>query len=183
MPFTFAEVKEFLVANKGKRAEKLLFTITPNFPIINAIVFNTPYFDDEIKALSKEEAIEFYKQTGCKKYLILKGILTDKTAFDGSLAGLIPLNIWDIKLIANYTNADFNVMESKLYTSFLATQKMDTLYQKWFKNYLPTLPLAKAKEVVSAELRAMLKNVDPNNKAQTDWITVLRVLNTSYSEL
>ncbi len=180
--YTFAEVKELLEKNKGKEVITLCKSIN-GVDSISYVMFACDFYDDEIKALTNEQAIEFYKQTANTRFLIVKNILTKETAFNKSLKGLKNLRIWDIRTMAHIQAGDRTAYDDIFFTTKLATGEYSKDYQNWFKEHVRTQSLNKAKEIVSNELRALLSKIDPTNKKQNEWLTTVRILNTSYSEL
>ena len=75
------------------------------------------------------------------------------------------------------------IILTQINSRFVGTAKYSTEWQKFFKAYIKSLPVDKAKEVIKKELTAFAVNMNPDDAEQTKWLTTLRLLNTTYSEL
>ena len=100
------------------------------------------------------------------------------------LAGsTILLSEYQARMIAENTGEDLFDILTQINSRFVGTAKYSTEWQKFFKAYIKSLPADKAREVIKKELTAFAVNMNPDDAEQTKWLTTLRLLNTTYSEL
>lgn len=92
-------------------------------------------------------------------------------------------NSWECNELAKKFGKDTDVITNEIYSTFLAKGISDAVYQNFFKNYIKTVPVEKAKTLIKNELLAFVSNMNPDNEVQAKWLTTLRLLNTTYSEL
>ena len=90
---------------------------------------------------------------------------------------------WEIITLANKFGRDKEVVTNEIYSTFLAKGISDVVYQTFFKNYIKTVSVEKAKMLIKNELLAFASVMNPDNEVQAKWLTTLRLLNTTYSEL
>lgn len=104
----------------------------------------------------------------------------DKFAFWDSNWKPVP---WECNALAEKFGKDKEVVTNEIYSTFLAKGISDVVYQNFFKNYIKTVPVEKAKTLIKNELLAFASVMNPDNEVQAKWLTTLRLLNTTYSEL
>lgn len=92
-------------------------------------------------------------------------------------------NPWECTLIAEKLGKDKETVTNEIYSTFLAKGNFDVVYQTFFKNYIKTVPVEKAKIIIKNELLAFASVMNPDDEVQAKWLTTLRLLNTTYSEL
>lgn len=92
-------------------------------------------------------------------------------------------NPWECNALAEKFGKDTDVITNEIYSTFLAKGISDAVYQNFFKNYIKTVPVEKAKTLIKNELLAFASIMNPDNEVQAKWLTTLRLLNTTYSEL
>ncbi len=185
-PLTIEDLKRIISTNKGKRLKPAdgKINVIAHLPVTNQ------YFE-EFKKFSKEEAIEYFRVTASYYPLMAVGLITADTVVSGGMKTDFNLgttafigNQYMVAALIKFSGTDGKDIRNKLYSFKLATGEYKSkTYKKWFQTYLKEVGVKKAKEIVSNELTAFLAVVDPSNKEQNDWLTVLRVLNTSYAEL
>ena len=90
---------------------------------------------------------------------------------------------WECITLAEKFGKDKEVVTNETYSTFLAKGIFDVAYQTYFKNYIKTVPVEKAKTLIKNELLAFASVMNPDNEVQAKWLTTLRLLNTTYSEL
>lgn len=90
---------------------------------------------------------------------------------------------WECNALAEKFGKDKEVVTNEIYSTFLAKGISDVVYQNFFKNYIKTVPVEKAKTLIKNELLAFASVMNPDNEVQAKWLTTLRLLNTTYSEL
>ncbi len=90
---------------------------------------------------------------------------------------------WECGTLANKFGRDKEVVINEIYASFLGKGICNMTYQIFFKNYIKTVPVEKAKTLIKNELLAFASVMNPDNEVQAKWLTTLRLLNTTYSEL
>lgn len=91
--------------------------------------------------------------------------------------------LWECNALAEKFGKDKEVVTNEIYSTFLAKGISDVVYQNFFKNYIKTVPVEKAKTLIKNELLAFASVMNPDNEVQAKWLTTLRLLNTTYSEL
>ena len=91
--------------------------------------------------------------------------------------------LWECIALAEKFGKDKEVVTNEIYSTFLAKGIFDVAYQTYFKNYIKTIPVEKAKTLIKNELLAFASVMNPDNEVQAKWLTTLRLLNTTYSEL
>ena len=92
-------------------------------------------------------------------------------------------SLWQCGVLAEKFGKDKEVVTNEIYSTFLAKGISDVVYQTFFKNYIKTVPVEKAKTLIKNELLAFASVMNPDNEVQAKWLTTLRLLNTTYSEL
>ncbi len=182
-----AELKSVIESNKGKSLFKVATeTMKLNYNPFSILAWVETYDDMWIK-LSKEEAIEYWKIVRSFPLLFKPGVINVADIVRGEAAkyNIEPshLDIGNVYTICKFSGENRDKAADSIYIPRLATFKYDGSYKRWFKGYLKRLPLKESKVIVSNELRAFIEKVDISNKAQNDWLTELRVFNTTYSEL
>lgn len=90
---------------------------------------------------------------------------------------------WECNALAEKFGKDKEVVTNEIYSTFLAKGMFDVAYQTFFKNYIKTVPVEKAKTLIKNELLTFASVMNPDNEVQAKWLTTLRLLNTTYSEL
>ena len=86
-------------------------------------------------------------------------------------------------LLAKKLGKDKETVTNEIYSTFLAKGIFYETYQTFFKKYIKTVPVEKAKTLIKNELLAFVSVMNPDNEVQAKWLTTLRLLNTTYSEL
>lgn len=92
-------------------------------------------------------------------------------------------DLWECNALAEKFGKDKDVVINEIYSTFLAKGISNVVYQNFFKNYIKTVPVEKAKVLIKNELLAFASVMNPDNEVQAKWLTTLRLLNTTYSEL
>jgi len=170
---------------------------------INKIFFSM-YIESEktgaawFKTLTKEQRIKMAWSIMAGNAPIISGdvnkeyILSNKAFITPTGRRYYSGNEWRCWLLPHtagmIVGADANSEQAKaLYKeikmTLLAQGRYEESYQKFFKDYIKSLPADKAKETIKNELTAFAIIVNPEDAAQTKWLTTLRLLNTTYSEL
>lgn len=90
---------------------------------------------------------------------------------------------WECMALAKKFGKDKETVTNEIYSTFLAKGISDVVYQTCFKNYIKTVSVEKAKTLIKNELLAFASIMNPDDEAQAKWLTTLRLLNTTYSEL
>lgn len=90
---------------------------------------------------------------------------------------------WECNAFAEKFGKDKETVTNEIYSTFLAKGNFDVVYQTFFKNYIKTVPVEKAKTIIKNELLAFTSIMNPDDEVQAKWLTTLRLLNTTYSEL
>lgn len=90
---------------------------------------------------------------------------------------------WECNSFAKKFGKDKEIVTNEIYSTFLGKGVCDMAYQIFFKNYIKTVPVEKAKTLIKNELLAFASVMNPDNEVQAKWLTTLRLLNTTYSEL
>ena len=90
---------------------------------------------------------------------------------------------WECNAFAEKFGKDKEIVTNEIYSTFLAKGISDVSYQNFFKNYIKTVSVEKAKTLIKNELLAFASVMNPDNEVQAKWLTTLRLLNTTYSEL
>ena len=91
--------------------------------------------------------------------------------------------IWECNVLADKIGKDRETVINEIYSTFLAKGFFDIDYQIYFKNYIKTIPIEKAKTLIKNELLTFTSVMNPDDEVQAKWLTTLRLLNTTYSEL
>lgn len=91
--------------------------------------------------------------------------------------------LWECNALAEKFGKDKETVFNEIYSVFLAKGVSNVTYQKFFKNYIKTVSVEKAKTLIKNELLAFASVMNPDNEIQAKWLTTLRLLNTTYSEL
>ncbi len=178
---SWEQIKKLFAEIKGKRVE--------GYNWINNYLYDVSFQDENLKTLSKEEAIEAFRSTYCTAILIGNGIINLNNYTESRIAVNAKEVVrgistrWQFSQLARMNNVKLADVQTGFYKSRLGKGIFNEQYQKWFVDYVRNLPLAEAKTIISTELRMIVGKVDPANKKQNDWLTQLRVLNTTYSEL
>lgn len=92
-------------------------------------------------------------------------------------------SFWELDILAEKFGKDKETVTNEIYSTFLAKGISDVVYQDFFKNYIKTVSVEKAKTLIKNELLAFASIMNPDDEAQAKWLTTLRLLNTTYSEL
>lgn len=90
---------------------------------------------------------------------------------------------WECTALAKKFDKDEETVTNEIYSTFLAKGIFNVNYQNFFKNYIKTVSVEKAKTLIKNELLAFASIMNPDDEAQAKWLTTLRLLNTTYSEL
>lgn len=90
---------------------------------------------------------------------------------------------WECNILAEKFGKDKETVINEIYSTFLAKGISDVNYQNFFKNYIKTVSVEKAKTLIKNELLAFASVMNPDDEVQAKWLTTLRLLNTTYSEL
>lgn len=170
---------------KSVNASRFFFTCYIERTIEGAKWFKTLPQETRIQIIATYAALN----AGFVSGDINKNYLLNDNAFvfeDGSrwLAGsTIVLSEYQARMIAENTGEDLFDILTQINSRFVGTAKYSTEWQKFFKAYVKSLPVDKAREVIKKELTAFAVNMNPDDAEQTKWLTTLRLLNTTYSEL
>lgn len=118
-----------------------------------------------------------------KNYLLNDNAFVFENGFRWLPGSTILLSEYQAKMIAENTGENWSDILTQINSRFVGTAKYSTEWQKFFKTYVKSLPVDKAKELIKNELIAFAANMNPDDAEQTKWLTTLRLLNTTYSEL
>ena len=118
-----------------------------------------------------------------KNYLLNDNAFVFENGFRWFAGSTVALSEYQAKMIAENTGENWTDILIQVNSRFVGTAKYSTEWQKFFKVYVKSLPVDKAKEVIKKELTAFAVNMNPDDAEQTKWLTTLRLLNTTYSEL
>lgn len=118
-----------------------------------------------------------------KNYLLNDNAFVFENGFRWFAGSTVVLSEYQAKMIAENTGENWTDILIQVNSRFVGTAKYSTEWQKFFKVYVKSLPVDKAKEVIKKELTTFAVNMNPDDAEQTKWLTTLRLLNTTYSEL
>ena len=90
---------------------------------------------------------------------------------------------WECNALAEKFGKDKETVTNEIYSTFLGKGISDVAYRTYFKNYIKTVSVEKAKTLIKNELLAFASVMNPDDEVQAKWLTTLRLLNTTYSEL
>lgn len=145
------------------------------------VFFQTLSLTDRIQLAINARASLLFIQSGA---ITGTEFWTTKSAdkFGGWTSDWKPLP-WECAALAGKFGKDKEVVTNEIYSTFLAKGISDVNYQNFFKNYIKTVSVEKAKTFIKNELLAFASIMNPDDEAQAKWLTTLRLLNTTYSEL
>lgn len=118
-----------------------------------------------------------------KNYLLNDNAFVFENGFRWYAGSTVVISEYQAKMIAENTGENWSDILTQVNSRFIGTAKYSTDWQKFFKNYIKLLPADKAREAIKKELMAFAVNMNPDDTEQTKWLTTLRLLNTTYSEL
>lgn len=118
-----------------------------------------------------------------KNYLLNDNAFVFENGFRWFAGSTVTISEYQAKMIAENTGENWTDILIQVNSRFVGTAKYSTEWQKFFKAYVKSLPADKAREVIKKELTAFAVNMNPDDAEQTKWLTTLRLLNTTYSEL
>lgn len=118
-----------------------------------------------------------------KNYLLNDNAFVFENGYRWFAGSTVVISEYQAKMIAENTGENWSDILTQVNSRFIGTAKCSADWQKFFKNYIKLLPADKAREVIKKELTAFAVNMNPDDAEQTKWLTTLRLLNTTYSEL
>lgn len=118
-----------------------------------------------------------------KNYLLNDNAFVFENGFRWFAGSTVVISEYQAKMIAENTGENWSDILTQVNSRFVGTAKYSTGWQKFFKDYIKLLSPDKARDVIKKELTAFAVNMNPDDAEQTKWLTTLRLLNTTYSEL
>lgn len=118
-----------------------------------------------------------------KNYLLNDNAFVFENGFRWFAGSTVVISEYQAKMIAENTGENWSDILTQVNSRVVGTAKYSTGWQKFFKDYIKLLSLDKARDVIKKELTAFAVNMNPDDAEQTKWLTTLRLLNTTYSEL
>lgn len=189
-----AEMQKLLLDNLNKNlvpvvkavnASRFFFSVYIERTIEGAKWFKSLPQETRIQMIATYAAINAGFASGdfSKNYLLNDNAIIFENGYRWFNGANVTITEYQAKMIAEVSGGSAEDILVAVNSKQIGKAKYNGNWQKFFKNYIKTLPADKAREVIKKELTAFAVNMNPDDADQTKWLTTLRLLNTTYSEL
>lgn len=170
---------------KSVNASRFFFTCYIERTIEGAKWFKSLPQETRVQIITTYAALQAGFASGDinKNYLLNDNAFVFENGFRWFAGSTVVISEYQAKMIAENTGENWSDILTQVNSRFVGTAKYSTGWQKFFKDYIKLLSADKAREVIKKELTAFAVNMNPDDAEQTKWLTTLRLLNTTYSEL
>ena len=177
--------KNSLPVVKSVNASRFFFTCYIERTIEGAKWFKSLPQETRVQIITTYAALNAGFASGDinKNYLLNDNAFVFENGFRWFAGSTVVISEYQAKVIAENTGENWFDILTQVNSRFVGTAKYSTGWQKFFKDYIKLLSPDKARDVIKKELTAFAVSMNPDDAEQTKWLTTLRLLNTTYSEL